>query len=392
MCNQKFKTKFAIVGKVKQNKYEILHAISPNPELATGKIFDLSNTYCTHVIKAKAPIGFKQISEAQFDTRPYYKHTGLEAFIGAPIYVDGDIYGTISFSNDVPHEKHFSKKNFTLIQIIANWIGIEISRARSQEYLKIQKDKADKANQTKSEFLTNMTHEILTPMNRIIGLANLLVETDLDDKQQVFANGIVESADYLLHAVNDILDISKIEAGKIEIEFSHFNLKNLVEQISSTTQLKARDKKIEVHLRYAKNIPQTIISDSARIRQILENLTNNAVKFTPEGHVTIEVERPKSDIIKFSITDNGIGIPEDKHNLIFNKFNQVDTSTSRKFGGTGLGLAICKELSHLLGGEIGVESTPGNGATFWFTIKPQSPISSPYMAPDKEKIEDAVED
>ena len=382
MCNQKLKTTYAILGKKIGSQYEILHTISPDQQLVAGDKFDLDLTYCKHVMEGREAIEFLQSDKAPFDARPCFDQTNLETYIGAPIFVDAEIYGTVYFSDTNIREHEFSKKDLTLIQIVANWIGIEISRARFQENLKIAKEKADRASQAKSEFLANMSHEIRTPMNGVVGLANLMADTPLDEKQQLYANGIVESANCLLTVVNDILDISKIEAGKIQIDMQPFDLHNFIEQVTNLTSLKTKDKNIQISSDLDQNLPETIVSDQGRIRQILENLTNNANKFTEEGSITIKVEPHERDLIKFSVIDTGIGIPDDKQELIFKKFDQADSSTTRKYGGTGLGLTISKELTSLLGGEMNVESTPGHGATFWFTIKPQSVgehPSSPYL-------------
>lgn len=217
-----------------------------------------------------------------------------------------------------------------------------------------------------------MSHEIRTPMNGIIGMANLLLDCELKTVERDYVNNIVHSADALMQIINDILDFSKIEAGKIELEEIPFDLQLLCEEVCEMMAVHAREKKIELLLRYPYNTPHLCIGDPGRVRQILFNLLSNAIKFTDNGFVLLCLQsESQSDgkvKIRVEVEDTGAGIPDDKVDIIFDKFSQADQSTARKFGGTGLGLSICKELTQLMQGEIGVRSTYGVGSTFWFTI------------------------
>jgi len=292
-----------------------------------------------------------------------------------PIEAADELYGHFWAFSDITERKQSEQKlaRAALDLEMKNW---ELSLAR---------DEAVRMGGLKSEFLANMSHEIRTPMNGIIGMTELLVNTSLTEEQREYTTTIRASAGTLLRLINDILDFSKIEAGKLELERIHFDLNGLLDDLLAILGVKAHDRGIELATWVSREVPAQLTGDPIRLRQVLSNLADNAIKFTREGSVALRVflERREDSavMLRFEVRDTGIGMREEVAAKLFQSFFQGDSSTTRKYGGTGLGLAICKRIAELMDGAIGVRSTPGEGSVFWFTARFQVPEQAPAAWP-----------
>ncbi len=309
--------------------------------------------------------------------RLMWNNDGKTAFLAIPIMQNSQVMGFLGI--DATQKDKWTQEETNLVRYVADMFMTVWSKLEAEKDLVEAMNEARASSQAKSEFLANMSHEIRTPMNCVIGISDLLMEMDPTHQQKNYLDMISQSGSALLALINDILDLSKIEAGQLELDPIEMNLRSLVEEVTGLIAFNTQAKGVEMVVRIAPGAPDKVICDPNRLRQVLTNLLNNAAKFTTEGHIYLNVE-PTGKIgekinLRFEIKDTGIGIRKEKLDSIFEKFTQADASTTRKYGGTGLGLPISQHLVKLMGGAISAESLPGEGATFAFTL-PLNPVEA----------------
>ncbi len=303
--------------------------------------------------------------------------TGAVDFITKPANPEM-LIGKIRVHLDLYRQKASLQEAYDNLEQIVRERTAKLEASNKKLHIAIQE--AASANRAKSDFLSNMSHEIRTPMNAIIGMTDLVLESELTSEQKEHIETVKQSADALLELINSIMDLSKIEAGKMELEERDFNLQIIMDRIIKTISLKAQNKMLDLVCRISPDVPVQLKGDSMRLWQIIMNLTGNAIKFTEKGGITVNVEHETSwqeneeeesqrALLHFYVSDTGIGIPDNKLKSIFESFTQADTSTTRQYGGTGLGLSISKKLITMMGGEIHADSEPDKGSTFHFTAR-----------------------
>lgn len=297
--------------------------------------------------------------------------TPCKVWMGVPLKVDGNIIGVMCLQ-DYNDENKFISDDLYVLDFIANQVAISIQRKIMLDNMIAARQKAEEAAQSKQIFMSTMSHEIRTPLNEVIGITNLLMQGHPREDQMDFIKTLKFSGNHLLTLVNDVLDYNKMESGKIVFEQTQFHLGDFLDEIMRSYSFRSKAKNLSFELQKDDRLPSEVIGDQIRLNQILSNLLSNALKFTNSGGIKVvvnELSRPGKHVrIEFKVTDSGIGIPKEKHAVIFEGYTQASADTTRQYGGTGLGLAICKKLIELQGGTLKLESEPGAGSTFSFII------------------------
>jgi CheY-like chemotaxis protein/signal transduction histidine kinase/HPt (histidine-containing phosphotransfer) domain-containing protein len=338
-----------------------------------GQRMEVALTYAGFTWAAKDLVAFHSIASSPHRDHPVHELIKMESYIGVPLTVNGRPYGVLDFAAMGAQDEPWSAEDYDVIRLLAHWVEAVITRKTAADELAGAHARALEATRLKSEFLANMSHEIRTPMTGIIGMTDLLLETELSAQQRGFLGVVKSSAQDLLTLLNDLLDFSKIEAGRLQLQYVGFELREQLADALRSLALRAHRKGLELACHIPSSIPEHVSGDPLRLRQIVINLVGNAIKFTEHGEVVVRVtaESPAPDelALHVAVQDTGIGIPAEQQATIFEAFTQADGSMTRRYEGTGLGLAITTQLVQMMRGEIWVESRVGQGSTFHVTVR-----------------------
>jgi signal transduction histidine kinase/CheY-like chemotaxis protein len=342
----------------------------PGLPLNPGTVVPLHKSFCSIAIGMKEPLALSHAGRSAYKDHECYDFTGLETYVAAPVFLKGELYGTVNFAARAPRPQPFNERDLDLVKLIASWIGVTLERVAAQSELSVAKEAAESASRAKSSFVANMSHEIRTPLTAIVGYAESLGDPALGAAERDNAvKTVVRSSRHLAQVINDILDLSKIEAGQLQVERLAMSPFDVLAEVESVIAMQARDKGLGFHLNYRFPLPARISSDPVRLKQILLNLCANAVKFTERGAVDVDVTADAARrVLRIAVRDTGIGMTGDEMQRLFKPFSQTDVSTTRRFGGTGLGLWISQQLATQLGGAITCRSEKGRGSEFEFEV------------------------
>lgn len=348
-----------------------LNTIAPDELPAKrGLVLPLDKTFCNITFSTEGPIAIHHVATSSYKDHPAAEFLGMQAYIGTTIYVHDKKFGTVNFSNRKPMPKPFTQADVDFVNLLGKWISVTMEQIIVEEKLQKSKDEAESANQAKTTFLANMSHEIRTPLTAILGYSEMLLDED-QSKEEIEheINSIIASGSHLQKIINDILDLSKIEAGQLIIEHQKISPITFTNELNTIIGARAHDKGLSFNIEHHFPLPKEINTDPTRLKQILINLCGNAIKFTESGYVSVSVAYlSEENQLEIIVSDSGIGISEEEQLKLFKPFSQADESTTRIFGGTGLGLCISKQLSQKLGGDISIKSIKGQGSQFIIRI------------------------
>ena len=393
----------------KKNLLIVRNAVSSDPRFQPEGVFLLDEMYCSITLNGPGVTGIHEMGTSEYRSHPSYAAVGMETSLGVVLETQGQRYGTLSFLGAEPRTKPFTEADKEFAALLGQWVASTLDRCLIEDHLREVRDAAEATNETKSRFLATMSHEIRTPLNSIIGFSDLLRTTLLTPDQQSHLDIISSSGETLLALINDILDLSKIEAKGIDLEYRPVDVRCCIEGALDVVAPAVAEKEIELAYRIGNRVPSMIVGDPVRLRQIVTNLVSNAVRFTPQGEVVVTVDAEPmfieeldetalfSDVappttryqLRLTVSDTGVGVEPERLPRLFDAFYQVDDSSTRQHSGTGLGLAITKQLVELMDGKIWAESVPGEGTIFYVTlgVEATESVRRVYVPKDATSLE-----
>jgi len=381
LLNNIIGTDFGRINALEGEMIKVLFTAGAASKMVPGTASKFDNTLCSACVESANRVRLiPDLSKSGLAEHPARKHMGVESYIGAAIYVHGELFGTVCHTSSAV--SRFTDIHKNLMQLAAHWLGGEIEREQNQQSLSDAHAESVSANLAKSEFLATMSHEIRTPLNGIMSLVEILRESPADDLQRERLDTMQRSSQALLSVISDILDFSRIEAGKLELECKVFDLNTCIRDTVDTFQALAAEKGVELTAYCDSHVPAHVNGDEGRLKQILNNLLSNALKFTGEGFVTLSLhcDGDKGGPIRFVVQDSGVGMSPEHIAKVFEKFTQADSTTTRRYGGSGLGLTISRQLAELMGGSLSVKSELSLGSEFTALLPLQWADASEHRA------------
>ncbi|MBX7161226.1 MAG: response regulator [Acidimicrobiia bacterium] len=369
---RRFGTETGLLTRLRGDDLEVVEVVTGDRGPERGSARPLSETFDRMALASGAPLALHDASASHWADHPARRAGGPEAYLGCRVLVNGETFGTLCFQSTRALAGPFGPADKDVLRLMAEWVGTELSREHDRAALEVARDEAEAASRAKSTFLANMSHEIRTPLNGVIGMLELLLDEELEPGARECAATAKDASSALLSVINDVLDVSKIEAGRIELERIAFDPQRVLTGTVRIFEVQASAKGLDLLVDDDDVAGLRVMGDPSRLRQVLNNFCANAIKFTDTGHVGLRAvvagRGPGTVVVRFEVRDSGIGISGERIAHLFEEFAQADASTTRRFGGTGLGLAISRQLVELMGGRVGAESELDAGSTFWAEI------------------------
>ncbi|MEM6780724.1 MAG: ATP-binding protein [Pseudomonadota bacterium] len=386
---------FGILSHIEGDAYTIQNCYSKDGSLDKGLAFELGETYCHKTYLTSDVIAYDNVATSDIQNHPCHKKFNLNAYIGISVDVGGQKYGTLNFTSSNSRKKPFTQRDRDICTIAASWISYALTKEIHSAELIEAREEAEEANKAKTHFIANISHEVRTPLNGIMGYADILANMIDDPDVKNLSGKIQSSANALLDILNDVIDISKIEHGEFQIVRSSYSPQKIIKDVIDLFEAPSKNKGNDLIVKLDPSMPQEVIGDGSRLKQVLSNLISNAIKFTNDGQVKVSaLYDTKKQNIRIQISDTGIGIAEDMKEKVFEDYIQADSGVTKTYGGTGLGLSICKKLIEMMNGSIKLDSKLGLGTSVTISIpanaiEKESTLESSHKATKPNKRDES---